>query len=215
MSDLRFQVLGFPVTVQPAFAILLGIYLLFGIQRQDPLWSIASFSAVVFVSILIHELGHALVGRRFGLRVRGIFIHGIGGHVEILGNRTHRQQLLVSLAGPGAGLLLGLPLLALAFLVDLGPVAGVVLNQAIFVNVIWSIFNLFPMLPLDGGTVLGSGLSIVLGPARGWLVATTLGVVCGAALAAYGLYTDWIFLMLIGGYGVYYSYQARMSLRTA
>lgn len=215
MSEIRFQVLGFPVTVQPAFAILLGVYLLFMLQAQQPLWTIATFGAVVFVSILVHELGHAIVARRFGLRVGGIYIHGFGGHVTTRGERTARQQLLVSLAGPGAGLLLGVPLLAVASSVDVGPVASVVLDQAIFVNIVWSLFNLLPMIPLDGGTVLVSLLTMFLGPVRGAVIATTVGVACGAALAAFGLYVDAIFLMFFGGYCAWHSYQARMSLRAA
>lgn len=214
MNDIRFQVLGFPVTVQPAFGLLLGIYLLFGLQAQQPLWSIASFGAVVFGSILLHELGHALMARRHGVPVGGIFIHGFGGHVTH-GRAPAREQLLVSLAGPGAGLALGLPVLGLYLTTDLPPMAHTILWQLVFVNVFWSLFNLFPMLPLDGGQALGSLLSMTLGPERGWNVTTGLGMALGAAIAFFGFYSDWIFMMLIGGYCAWTSYQARLRLRVA
>lgn len=214
MSALRFEVLGFPVTVQPGFGMLLGIYLLFSLQAKEPLWSFASFGTVVFLSILLHELGHAVVARRFGMHVGGIYIHGFGGHV------THsrgpaREQLFVSLAGPGAGLLAGIPLLLLWWNVELPLVADTVVRHAVWVNVVWSLFNLFPMLPLDGGKALGSALELLMGPLKGWLVATTVGVICGVLLAVVGYYIGAVFLMMIGGYCGYTSYQARMSLRAA
>lgn len=214
MNDFRFQVLGFPVTVQPGFAIVVGIYMLFGLQAQRPLWTSLSFGAIVFASILVHELGHALVARRFGLRVGGIFIHGFGGHVTHSRGPASRQ-LLVSLAGPGAGLLVGLPLVAVAALADPGPTAWVLLQQAIFVNVAWSLFNLLPMLPLDGGTAFGSLLEVLVGPARGWNVATATGVACGAAIALISLSWGETFLMFLGGYCAWHSLQVRNALRAA
>lgn len=208
LNDFRFQVLGFPVTVQPGFAILVGIYMLFGLQAQRPLWTSLSFAAVVFVSILVHELGHAVTARRLGLRVGGIFIHGFGGHVTHSRGPAARQ-LLVSLAGPGAGLLLGIPLLIGTLVLDPHGSARIVLEQAVFVNVVWSLFNLLPMLPLDGGNALGSLLEVLVGPARGWNVATTVGVVCGAAIALLALSWGQTFIMFLGGYCAWHSLQVR------
>lgn len=214
MNDFRFQALGFPVTVQPGFAILIGVYMLFGLQAQRPLWASLSFAAVVFVSILVHELGHAVTARRFGMRVGGIYIHGLGGHVTHSRGPASRQ-LLVSLAGPAAGLALGVPLLLVAAVMDPGPVARVVLQQAIFVNVFWSLFNLLPMLPLDGGNALGSLLEVLVGRARGWNIATAAGVATGAAIALLSLSWGETFLMFLGGYCAWHSLQVRRALVTA
>lgn len=214
MNDFRFQAFGFPVTVQPGFAVLIGVYMLFGLQAQRPLWTSLSFAAVVFASILVHELGHAVTARRLGMRVGGIYIHGLGGHVTHSRGPASRQ-LLVSLAGPGAGLLLGLPLLLVGIFADPGPVAQVVLQQAIFVNVFWSLFNLLPMLPLDGGTALGSLLEVLLGPARGWSLATAAGVACGAGIALLSLSWGETFLVFLGGYCAWHSLQVRRALVAA
>jgi len=111
---------------------------------------------MVLVSILVHELGHAIVGRRMGLRPLGILLHGFGGLCRYDRAPRGLQGALVSVAGPAAGLLLG----AIAGVVWLtqGPVlpdwaAWTVVNLAI-INVFWSLFNLLPMLPLDGGHVV-------------------------------------------------------------
>ena len=65
------------------------------------------FGAMVLVSILVHELGHAIVGRRMGLRPLGILLHGFGGLCRYDRAPRGLQGALVSVAGPAAGLLLG------------------------------------------------------------------------------------------------------------
>lgn len=214
VNDVRFQVFGFPVTVQPAFGLLLAVYLLVGLQAQRSIASIAAFGAIVFVSILVHELGHAFVARRLGMRVGGIFIHGFGGHVTHSGGQAH-HRLAVSLAGPGAGLSLGLPALAAACLGAWPAPLHSFLFDVIWVNVGWSLMNLLPMLPLDGGKAFGALLELWWGPARGWAVTASVGVAVGSGLLGLGLYLDETFLMLLGGFCAYHSYQARLSLRSA
>lgn len=212
MKTLRFDVLGIPVNVQPAFALLLGVYLLFQLQARQPLWSIASFAVVVFGSILLHELGHAVVARRLKVRVGEIHIHGFGGHVT-LGPSPPAKQLGISLAGPGAGLLLGLPLWLLWPGVE--PVTDEIVGQLVFVNVGWSIFNLLPMAPLDGGHALQSLLLLTL-PARRALYATAvIGLLCGAGIAILGWQANMIFLMFIGGFAAWSNVQTMQRLQHA
>ena len=103
-ADIHFRVAGFPVRVHPFFwliALLIGINAVDG----DSLGALLAV-VVVFVSILVHELGHAVLQRRFGGRPR-IVLHGFGG-LAICGDcdRSPRSQILISLAGPAAGFLL-------------------------------------------------------------------------------------------------------------
>jgi len=109
--DLRFNLAGFPVRVHPLFWL---IALLLGSGSGDPL-QILIWVLVVFVSILIHELGHALAFRRHGLSSQ-IILHFAGGltvpESTLWGNRWSNvalgpnEQIFISVAGPGAGFLL-------------------------------------------------------------------------------------------------------------
>lgn len=211
MNEWRFDVLGFPVRVQPAFLGLLAIYALFSLQARQPLYALVSFSVVVFVSILVHELGHALVARHYRLHVGDIVLHGMGGHVTHAPG-TGGQSLAISLAGPFAGLALGTLVWAIAPFVPPNPIAWTVIEDLLWVNIGWSIFNLFPMMPLDGGNALRSALSLRWGRLRATRWAATTGLIVGVALALLGLRFDMIFVMAIGGFSAYQNWQLLQSV---
>ena len=99
-GDLHFHLLGIPVRVHPFFWV---ISLLIGLQGDPMPAKVVLWVVAMFVSILIHELGHALVQRYFGGQPR-IVLHGMGG-LAICGDcdRSPRSQILISLAGPAAG----------------------------------------------------------------------------------------------------------------
>ena len=99
-GDIHFRLLGIPVRVHPFFWV---ISLLIGLQ-SDPLPSnVLLWVIAMMVSILAHEIGHALIQRHYGGHPQ-IVLHGLGG-LAICGdcNRSTRSQILISLAGPGAG----------------------------------------------------------------------------------------------------------------
>jgi len=119
--DLNFTLAGFPVRVHPLFWL---IAVLLGYSSGDIL-QILSWVVVVFVSILVHELGHALAFRRFGLSSQ-IVLHFAGGltipQSTLWGNRWANvalgpnQNIFISLAGPGAGFLLAALVIAVVML---------------------------------------------------------------------------------------------------
>ncbi|MCA9234550.1 MAG: hypothetical protein KDA44_03735 [Planctomycetales bacterium] len=102
--DLRFRAFGFPVRVHPYFwllAVLLGVG--FGRGESVDLADLVIWIAVVFVSILVHELGHAFAQRHFGGRP-WITLHAMGGLAACDDcDRAPRSQILIALAGPAAG----------------------------------------------------------------------------------------------------------------
>jgi stage IV sporulation protein FB len=104
-GDVHFRIFGIPVRVHPFFWV---ISLLIGLQGDPLPVKVLLWVASMVVSILIHELGHALIQRHFGGRPR-IVLHGMGG-LAICGDcdRSTRSQILISLAGPGAGFALAL-----------------------------------------------------------------------------------------------------------
>jgi len=112
-GDLHFRVFGFPVRIHPFFwvtTVLTGI----NTKGGTPPSELLIWIGVVFVSILVHELGHAFLQRRFGGRP-WITLHGIGGLASCDDcDRSPHSQILISLAGPAAGFLFALTIIILS-----------------------------------------------------------------------------------------------------
>jgi stage IV sporulation protein FB len=155
----RFQLAGVPVEIRNDFLI---ITLLLALGRLSTPVLMVEWFVVVFVSILVHELGHAIAFRAFGHAPR-IELNGMGGLTFPTPGLplSHGRSIVVSLAGPGAGFVFGgLVLLLDAFV--LPPQSSRVIEQAIadlkWVNIGWGFVNLLPIVPLDGGHVVQSVL---------------------------------------------------------
>ena len=102
-GDLNFVLFGFPVRVHPFFWV---ISLLLGISGDPKPELVLIWVAAVFVSILVHELGHAFAIRRYGGQA-WITLYGMGGLASSNeANRTPKAQILISAAGPAAGFVL-------------------------------------------------------------------------------------------------------------
>lgn len=151
-GTIAFAVLGIPVAITPYFWL---VTLLLSGGRD--LRSAIEWAAVVLVSVLVHELGHALVARGFGRAVR-IELHGMGGTALHQGHPlSHGQSILVSLAGPVAGVAFGVVVFALSRMLTQIPEDGLLdqaIGDALWVNWGYGLLNLLPILPLDGGHVM-------------------------------------------------------------
>ena len=131
-------------------------------------------NVAVFVVIVLHELGHALVARRFGIRTRYIILLPIGGISRLEGlPEEPRQELLIAIAGPAVNLVLAGLILAfsIAARVPVGPdglrlVGGSVVAKLLWINLSLAAFNLLPALPMDGGRVLRAALTLRVGKLR-------------------------------------------------
>jgi Zn-dependent protease len=159
----HFRIFGIPVRVEPFFLVVLA---LIGI-RLEPLWVVFAFVVVGFVSVLVHELGHAVAFRVLGRQRSAIVLHGFGGFtVPTGGGRralSRGRSIAVSLSGALAQLLLlGIPVRiliesdwALENLTSGYPDFNwwVVLYYLQWVSIWWAVFNLLPIRPLDGGRV--------------------------------------------------------------
>ncbi|MBF5043442.1 hypothetical protein FGE12_13675 [Aggregicoccus sp. 17bor-14] len=158
--ELSFNVGPFPVTVEPFFWLTTA--LLGASSRITTPVEAAVWAAVCFVSILVHELGHALVGRAFGARSY-IRLHWMGGTCHADRALSRWRDVLMSAAGPGANFLLGGLVGLVAHVLPPTSFLGYFtygMLQA--VNFGWGLFNLLPVLPLDGGHILAG----FLGPTR-------------------------------------------------
>ena len=152
---LSFRLGKIPVRVQPVFLLMAA----FLGASAGGLAAMAAWVAVVFASVLLHELGHAAACLAFGLEP-SIELHTTGGTTSWVTERVLavRQRVTISLAGPFAGFLLG----GLAWAAG-RTVPALQQNFAcgalVYVNLGWGLLNLLPMLPLDGGNVMAQLLN--------------------------------------------------------
>jgi stage IV sporulation protein FB len=161
---IRFSILGIPVMVHPFFWITLALIGgALGANSPSAILQVCLFLMAGFVSILVHELGHALTARRFGARAE-IVLQAFGGYAAFSGVRLTRPQgFLVTAAGPAVQILLGVMVfLLIRRLPEIPPYGRYFLHTVMVISFVWALLNLLPVLPLDGGRMLDS----ILGPQR-------------------------------------------------
>ncbi len=188
------RVAGIPVHVSPTWFIVAAVITI-GFQPivTDYLpglggWSYVvtlAFAVLLYLSVLLHEISHALTARAFGLPVRAITIHFLGGHTEIeRESPTPGRDVLVSGAGPLVSIVLGVLAYVAAIPVEAGVTEFLLLELAV-ANVVVGLFNLLPALPLDGGHMLRALVWKITGDeARGTLVAARAGQVLAVVVLA-------------------------------
>ena len=146
----------------------------------------------LFLSIILHELAHSLVGRAYGIEIKGITLWLLGGVAELEDEPSSpRAELLMALAGPLVSVVLaGLFSIAAAGARGVGASEAFsgVLQYLGLLNFVLAIFNLLPAFPLDGGRVLRAGLWGWYGD-RGWAtrIASRTGRAFGIGLMALGV----------------------------
>ncbi|RYD34746.1 MAG: hypothetical protein EOP85_19565 [Verrucomicrobiaceae bacterium] len=160
----RFSVFGIPVEVQPFFWITLAILGASGdLDSASGIFKIVLFVLAGFISVLVHELGHALTARRFGANVY-IVLQAFGGYAAYSGVRLGRKQsFLITAAGPAIQIVLGLLVWGLLMVLpEMHSYGTHFLQMLMIISIFWAVLNLLPVVPLDGGQMMHA----VLGPAR-------------------------------------------------
>ncbi len=199
--EIQFKIFNIPVRIHLYFLIIV-VFLSTTRITQPAL--LVSWVAVVMISVILHELGHALAARAFG-REPKIELKGIGGvtYTPKAGS-TLAESLITSLAGPLVGIIIGLFFLWLGnSLASLPPVAAVIIADIVWVNLYWSLANLLPVLPLDGGSIALALLSRLF-KKRGPLIAASLSFGVAAALTVYAVWNRyWFVALLLGFFALY------------
>jgi len=198
---------GIPIRMHVTLLILLawiaGSYAVAGASLGATAIGVALVVAI-FVVIVVHELGHALVARRYGIETRDIMLLPVGG-VASLERMPEKpiQELAVALVGPAINF-------ALAGLVWLGLVAtghttsvsnatsvgGAIAAQLFWINIGLAVFNLVPAFPMDGGRALRALLAMRTSQERATQIAASLGRVLAVGIGVAGLFYNPLLLLI-------------------
>lgn len=222
--DLKFNVGSVPVRVHPLFW-LMGLILSGGGRPESALMWVF----VIFISILVHEMGHAWMMMRGGSRAR-VSLYMMGGlAIPDRPARSAAESLVISFAGPAAGFLLAGATILLAkmssCLVVYTPIFGAIpfwsilpgpdtrmlyaefLNDMMYVNILWGLVNLLPIYPLDGGQ-MSRTLFEQKDPYGGARKALTISFIFAIAVAIAGLVVmQSLFMALMFGSLAFSSWQ--------
>jgi Zn-dependent protease/predicted transcriptional regulator len=201
------RIAGIPIRVHLTLLVLLawiaGTYALSGATLSATAIGVALVIAI-FVVIVVHELGHALVARRFGIATHDIMLLPIGGiaSLEQMPDKP-AQELAVALVGPAINLalaaLIWLGIHAAGGTVALGDAAtitGALAVQLYWINIGLALFNLIPAFPMDGGRALRAVLAMRLGPERATNIAASLGRVFAVAIGVIGLFYNPLLILI-------------------
>jgi Zn-dependent protease/CBS domain-containing protein len=224
------RVAGILIEIHVTFLFLLAWVALVEYQRSRSWASVVdalAFILAVFASVVLHEYGHALTARRYGVRTRAITILPIGGVASLERIPTRPQEeLAIALAGPvvtvliAATLYLWLRLTGTAVsIVDLDPGGGPFLTRLMWINVFLAGFNLLPAFPMDGGRVLRATLALRWDYVRATRMAAIVGRTFAAGFGLLGLLVGNPFLVFIaifvwmGAAGEAWNVQLQYALR--
>jgi Zn-dependent protease len=215
---------GIPLRIHPSWFVILALATV-AFQQQYAqelaaqagigpwLWPMGLITAVLlFVSVLLHELGHSLVALSQGVKVRSITLFLLGGVASVEREcSTAMGSLLVAAAGPLVSLVLAVGLLmARHGVAHASPLLGAICEELGVLNLMLALFNLLPGLPLDGGLILKALVWQVTGSQRrGVQVATASGrflsllaIGLGVVLLLRGGSVGGLWLMLLGWFGL-------------
>jgi Zn-dependent protease len=218
---LRFRLWRIPIEIHPSHLLVSAVFALYLLpEKAGPGWPerlvskdgalsnlptlllyVGLWVGVVFVSVLVHELGHALVARAFGYSpsIQLVWLGGATNPNAAQPIPWHKDVLL-TLAGPGSGLTLGLLSLASLFLFESRGYE--VLNYALKflagANLVWAVYNMVPVMPLDGGRIASAVLQRLFGR-PGFLVAQLLGLAVSVAVIAYAVAVNWLLVIIFMG----------------
>lgn len=223
---LPFKLLGVPVLLDYSFLLILPLFAYLigsqlgayaqllgsvgvnidptGLEQGTTRWVLGGAAAVgLFASVLIHELGHALVARLYGVKTLEIRLWFLGGVAKLDEMpRGKGAEAVVAVAGPITSVIIGIGLwLALPPLIPQAGLALVVSYLAI-TNVALALFNLLPALPLDGGRVLRGVLALFMPHLRATNVAAFISAVVAVMLGLYGFFSM-NFLLVVLAFFIY------------
>jgi len=192
---------GIDVKVHATFLLLLAWVAISHWRSEQSAHAIGAglvFILALFFCVVLHEFGHALTARRYGVKTRDIILLPIGGvaRLERIPDKP-RQELWIALAGPAVNVAIALVLavwlqIASAWqpVEELTVTGGSFIERLLVVNVFLVVFNLIPAFPMDGGRVLRALLGLKLEYVKATQIAASVGQVFAFGLGFLGLFAN-------------------------
>ena len=202
------KIAGIDVFVHWSFALLLA-FVGFSQFAAGLGWAIAlesmAFLLAVFGCVLLHEFGHAMAGKMYGIGTRDITLLPIGGLARLERMpEAPGQELVVALAGPAVNVVIaaGLFLVLLAMgtvgaLTQVAVISGSFLARLMWVNVALVVFNMLPAFPMDGGRVLRALMAMMMDRGQATRVASVIGQLMAVLFMVAGAFLNGM-LILVG-----------------
>ena len=207
------KVVGIPVEVHWSF-VLMGFYVFYVGQSNGMDWTMMAWLAIfvlsIFFCVVLHEFGHALTARKFGVKTKDIILSPIGGvaRLEKLPEKPI-HEFYVAAAGPLVNLIIVVLLTPYFFFYSFDEVRYQLSSLSfsnpleivpllLIGNIALAGFNLLPAFPMDGGRIFRALLSIKFGRLKATRLASLLGNFFGILMVVYAVYTQSIFTGFIG-----------------
>ncbi|CAN5730702.1 site-2 protease family protein [soil metagenome] len=185
---------GIPIRLHFTFLLFLAYIGFVGQDRGGLIWPL--FVIAVFACVLLHELGHALAAKKYGVHTRDITLYPIGGVAMLEGRPNARQELVIALAGPLVNVVIAVAL-AVGLVLRHGTIpldpqlrTDTFLSTLFLANVTLAVFNLIPAFPMDGGRVLRSILALRMPEVRATQIAAFVGQALAILLFVYALFHE-------------------------
>lgn len=203
------KILGIPIELHITFILLLLLVYYF--------WGIDGLILYIFLfaSVVIHELAHSYIAKKYGVYIDKILLLPIGG-MAMMDRIPRRGELKIAIAGPMVSILLGIVLIILSSFIE-APVLHIdgidypLLTTVGILNIVLGVFNLFPAFPMDGGRILRALLASRMNYIKATKIASLIGQYLSFLLLLLGILSFNIILILIAlfvYYGAFQEYHA-------
>lgn len=209
------SILGTTLTLQPGFLVLGGLFVLLDLESKVPIQRALLWLPVLFISILLHELGHAGAFAALGHGPSHVLLTSFGGLTINRGHTRPWQDMVTSLAGPFTSFVIaGISLVAMVSVttVKSDPMLQVLVPLLAQSNVLWGLFNLMPIHPLDGGQALRSLVQTFASEKTATSVSIWSSLAIAVTMIVAGVMQKWFFLAIVAGLMLMHNYQ-RLQIR--
>jgi len=196
------RLFGVPIRLHFTFVLLLIFLISIGLGGKQSGAATAVYILALFASVLLHEIGHVLVARWYGIGTREIVMFPIGGVSRLENQPKARQELLIVAAGPLVNLLIAIILLATQRnFVPLEtlrvPTDANLIQRIAMGNLLLGLFNLLPAYPMDGGRILRSVIAFWKSEEEATQIAASAGQFLAVAMGLFGLLSGNFLLMFV------------------
>lgn len=200
-------VAGIPIRIHVSFLLLFAFlgFQVFGTRSETPAGVL--LIAALFFCVVLHELGHAIVAGRYGIRTLSITLYPIGGVASLEEMPRPTQELWIALAGPAVNLVIAAILWIVLqqshqlqhFTLYIEPGRSFLANL-MTANILLASFNMLPAFPMDGGRVLRALIARVTDENKATAIAARIGQLMAVLFGLFGLATGQLMMLIIAGF---------------